>query len=49
MIKKLSLYTNFFCRMDFPGGKDAKTVTSDEKVATDAAIQSHGDATETGK
>ncbi|KAF6724993.1 Breast cancer type 1 susceptibility-like protein [Oryzias melastigma] len=29
-------------RMNFPGGEDAKTVTSD-----DAAIQSHGDATET--
>ncbi|KAF6724985.1 Breast cancer type 1 susceptibility-like protein [Oryzias melastigma] len=29
-------------RMNFPGGEDAKTVTSD-----DAAIQSHGDAPET--
>ncbi|RVE59479.1 hypothetical protein OJAV_G00188820 [Oryzias javanicus] len=34
-------------RMDFPGGEDAKTVTSEEKVATDAAIKIHGDATET--
>lgn len=36
--------------MDIPGGaEDLKRVSSEEKVAIEVAVSSHGDATEMGK